>query len=127
MPAPLPLSFWLTLLAASGLALAAGMYFLPLKGLLNVLLGIGLAFVLIYLLKRMISGFLGREKAGRALLARAMVKFYLRFLGSAVFLLALVYLNWLHSIGFLLGFSAVSLAVLFWGIGWALAHNRSLV
>jgi hypothetical protein len=125
MPGPnfLPFSFWLTLLAASGLALAGGMYFLSFKGLFNVLLGIGTAFVLIYLLKRMVCGFLDREKPGRALIMKAMLQFYLRFLGGAAFLLFLVYLNWLHPIGFLIGFSAVTLAVVIWGIGWALKNN----
>jgi hypothetical protein len=126
MPDFPPPSFWLTLLTASGLSLAGGLYFLPVKGVLNVFLGIGLAFMLIYLLKRMIGGFLRRETAGRALLVRAMVKFYLRFLVSAGLLLTLVYLNWLHPLGFLLGFSAVSLAVLAWGIGWALKQGRGV-
>jgi hypothetical protein len=122
-PEFLPGSFWLTLLAASGLALAAGIYFLPFKGLLNVFLGIALAFVLIYLLKRMIGGYFDRGKAKLSLPAGAILKFYLRFLGSALFLLTLVYLNWLHPVGFLMGFTAVSMAVLLWGIGWALASG----
>jgi uncharacterized integral membrane protein len=127
-PAPdfLPSSFWRVLLAASALALVIGIYFLSFKGILNVFLGIGTAFVLIYLLKRMIGRFLGREKPGRNLLIRAVRQFYLRFLCCAVFLLLLAYSRWLHPIGFLIGFSAVALALVVWGIGWAIKSNRGL-
>jgi hypothetical protein len=120
-------SFWLALLAASGLALGAGAYFLPFKkGILNVLLGIGAAFVLIYFLRRMIGKALKNGVTGKALIRKTILQFYLRFLLSAVFLTTLAYLNWLHPLGFLLGFSSLALALPAWGAGWIIKNNRRL-
>ncbi|MDR1396258.1 MAG: hypothetical protein LBJ14_00770 [Desulfarculales bacterium] len=122
----LPGSLWLALLAASGLALAAGIYFLPFKGVFNVLMGIGAAFMLIYFIGRMTAKALKNGVPGKSLIIKTILRFYLRFLLSAAVLAVLAYLNWLHPLGFLLGFSSLVLAMPAWGAGWIIKNNRRL-
>ena len=110
----LPFLFWMVLGIVSLLVVGFSLYYLPWLGILNVFLGIGTAFVLLYLVKRTAQKMVGQGRSGSCVILLSLIKSFLRVVLTAAFLLFLMPFSLLHPIGFLMGFSTVIVAVIAW-------------
>lgn len=110
-------SLWFWALGGALLVLPSGAVFLDLMETFGIAIGSVTALANIFMLKKMAAKAVAHGIPGKALIFNIFLKSSIRFLLTAVFLAILFYFEWLKPLGFMIGFTAVVLAVFAWGCG----------
>lgn len=114
---------WYWAVGATLLAVLAGFLFFEYQEVIGIALGAAVAFVHLFMLKRMAARALAQNSPGKSLIFIIFLKSGLRFLLTGLFLAILFYLGWLKPSGFVIGFTMVMAAVFAWGCSRVLRHN----
>ncbi len=118
-------SMWIFACAAGLISLLAGAWLSDGLEVAGIAIGVALALAHVFMLKSMAAKALEHNKTGKSLILIIFLKSMLRFLLTALFLAILFYLGWLKPLGFVIGFTAVMLAVFVWGCGKLLLGARN--
>ena len=118
-------SLWIWALAGGVVALLAGLVFLEKMEVLGIAVGAAAGLVNIFMLKRMAAKAVAQNSPGKTLIFIIFIKSSFRLLLTALFLAILFYLGWLKPLGFVIGFTAVILAIFAWGCSRILFNSHS--
>ncbi|MCA1906623.1 MAG: ATP synthase subunit I [Desulfarculus sp.] len=117
---------WRGNLVAFAVLTLAALLVAPPKSVVSLLVGGLIALVNFGLLERTVRrALLPRERSSA--LRKVLIKYYLRFIATALVLFFLMRQGWVEPLGLLVGLSVVMLSILAWGVGQARKLSKEAV